>query len=279
MNYYKYLLVIHWFKKIIDNKINEEILLVIFDSPSQQKDILIKKFEENLKLDNKKYNYKLFDINKIDSVDDIKNMGEDSNIILLGHPLMKIDKIFDTDCKILFCLNSELLHYELKLNKKKQFIISEANLEKFTKTKKFDINQAELYINYIEKKDPIKILNEKKYIDIYNQIFFMFIQNKSFLFTNIEVLQSNKTTPFMIWKKQIEEDISVLLKHKKLTSRLAVALYKSSTLRFYDSNTKIGNFYFRKFRINAKTTQLPEIKPIQRVKAYHLKNILSKDST
>jgi hypothetical protein len=59
--------------------------------------------------------------------------------------------------------------------------------------------------------------------------------------------------------------------HKILTSRLAITIYKATTLKLTDTTTKIGTFYRKELGIRSKTIQLPNIKPIQRVKAYDLK--------
>lgn len=242
-----------------------------------KKSILINKFKNNLKLDRKTYNYKFFNINEIDSIDKIERTDNNTNIILLGNPFMEINKILDSNSKILLSIYSNLLECNLFQTKNRDLQLSEENIKtiiNFQNEPK--INEVERYENYIEKSDPLKIIDSRNYNVIYKSIFSVFLQLKTTIFRNMEILQSNRTIFYSFWMKQIEQDILILLKYKILTSRLAVSIYKTSTLKFFDSTTKIGLFYHDKFGIKAKTTQLPNVKPIEKVKAYNLELITKK---
>lgn len=271
MNYTNYLLFIHWFNNIINNKVNDEILLIVFDGPPQKRSTLIKKFKNSLKLDSKTYYYKVFDINEIDSIDKIEKTDDNTNILLLGNPFMEINQILNLNSKVLLSIYSNLLEWNFFQTKNRDLQLTEENIRTIINFKSEPkINETERYENYIEKRDPFKIINSNNYNTIYKSIFSVFLQLKTTIFREMEILQSNRTTFYSFWMKQIEQDIFILLNHKILTSRLAVAIYKTSTLKFFDSTTKIGLFYHDKLGIKAKTTQLPNIKPIEKVKAYNL---------
>jgi hypothetical protein len=137
-----------------------------------------------------------------------------------------------------------------------------------------EITTINRYQTYIEQRDPIEIIKTFNYNIIRDHIYTLFMVQKGnshiCLFSNIEILQSNKLTPVALWYKYIDQDIVILCSHKILTSRLAVALYKVTTLKFSDSNTKIGSYYSEKLKVKSVTVQLPDVKPIERVKAYKL---------
>lgn len=271
MNYTNCLLFTHWINNTITNKVNDEILLIIYDTSSVKRSTLINKLEKSLELDTKACNYMLFDINEIDSIDKIKRTNNSTNIILLGNPFIEISKILDSNNKILISIYSKLLECNFLQTKKRELSLSEENIRRIINLRdKPKINEFERYENYIEKRDPLKIINSNNYNIIYKSIFSIFSQFKTTIFRNIEVLQSNKTTYHPYWIEQIDQDIFILLEYKILTSRLAVAIYKTSTLKFFDSTTKIGLFYRNKLGVKAKTTQLPNVTSIKKVKAYNL---------
>ena len=88
---------------------------------------------------------------------------------------------------------------------------------------------------------------------------------------NIEILQSNKGEYIPYWKKDIEDDFILLYSEKILTARLAVAIYKSSTLEFNASNKKIGIYFNKNLGIKSKTIKLGKRKQPNTLKAYKLK--------
>lgn len=270
MNINNYLLVLHWLNNVIDNKLNDEILLIVLNSFYQGDENAIKKFEKIINLDINIYNYKIFDIKEIESINKIKKTEDNTNIILLGHPSMNINKILNSNTKVLLSVYSNLLECNLLKTKTKELRLSK---ETINIEDELEINEWERLEHYIEKKDPQKVIYSNNYNFIYKSIFSIFLKEiyNNFLtvFYPFSILQSNQTTFPTFWKDQIEEDILILKNYKILTSRLAVAIYRSCTLSFFDSNTKIGLFYYDKLRIKAKTTQLP-IQNRQKVKAYDL---------
>jgi len=270
MDYYNHLLVNHWLSNVIDNKINNDILLFILRRKRNLKTNKKKEFEKNFNLDTS--NYKLFDIDEIDSLYEIMNSDLNTNIILLGHDSMDIDKVVYTNCKILICPYYDFIDYNV--NKK---IVSNETIKNICDSaSKPEIDFLERCKYYIESRDPFKIINIDNPLVIYQNIFSLLLQKFEFgeiiIFSHLEILQSNKITPFTLWKRFIEQDIYILIRCKILTSRLAIAIYKATTLKLNDSNKRIGLFYYKQFKIKAKTVQLPTVKPIQRVKAYDLRN-------
>jgi hypothetical protein len=271
MNYYKHLLVNYWLSNIIKNKINNDILLFIFKRQGNLKINKKSDFKKDFNLDTS--NYKVFDIDEINSLYEIMNSDLNTNVILLGHELMNIDKVVYNDCKILICPYHDFIDYNV--NKK---IVSNETIKNICDSaSKPEIDFLERCEYYIESRDPFKIINIDNPLVIYQNIFSLLLQKCEFgeiiIFSHLEILQSNKITPFPLWKKFIEQDINILIKCKILTSRLAIAIYKATTLRLNDSNKRIGLFYYKQFEIKAKTVQLPTVKAIQRVKAYDLKKL------
>lgn len=264
MSLTNYILVLQWFKNVIENRVNNEILLIVFDLNYDEKSETMQKLEEKIKIDTKRYNYKSIDISKVESFNHMTN-----NTIVIGHPFMDVDKIFNLEHKILFTNYNNILENDLYLNRLDTLhTIDNFKLDKFE-----TFENEKYYDNYIEVANPMKIIFCNDYVIITKNIFSKFIQDSFIIFKNMDILQSNRVVPYIIWKKQIENDISTLLKYKILTSRLAIAIYKSCTLRLYDSNKKIGLYYYNKFGTKSRLTHIPKSNPPKKVKAYILNNI------
>ena len=65
--------------------------------------------------------------------------------------------------------------------------------------------------------------------------------------------------PDNLWKNIIKAEVYILRLYNILTSQLAVAIYRASTLQFSASTTKIGIFYRKNLGIKSKTIHLPNI--------------------
>ena len=100
---------------------------------------------------------------------------------------------------------------------------------------------------------------------------------------NLNILQSKRFIQCnYYWRLQIEKEIELLWQKKILTSRLAIAIYRATTLKFNDSNTCIGNFYNENLGIKSSSFHLTniivksDIKYVK-LKVYHLdKSLLFK---
>ncbi|MFY9074979.1 hypothetical protein OZZ08_08410 [Malaciobacter mytili] len=270
MNYTNYLLTLHWFKNTIDNKLNDEILLIILNLNHKERLEKIEKLEKDLGLDNKKHNYESFDISKVESFNDLKDIKK--NALVIAHDLIDINKISNLECNILLCFYNDILECNSLETKGKLKTLSKEDTEEVKDLKPEDCRDDDFYDSFIKKNNPLDIIfsNDDKIIS--KCISSRFIKNSFIIFKNINILQSNRVMHKTIWEEQIQEDIFTLLKYKILTARLAVAIYKSSTLRLNDSNKKIGLYYHNELGIKSKLIHIPKSKPSKKIKAYHLKD-------
>lgn len=257
MSFKNYYLVINWFLNIINNRLNKEILLI-----TEVDNILIKKLKEKYK----NYKLKVFNINEVTSVNNLKELEPNINILLIGNSFMNIQKIQNLDYKILYA--------EYKNIKTCNYLLGNSNLifniKKLISMEYYEIKfdkKINSYLFYIEKKDPIEIINSKNFNYIYNNTLYLFVRAKYRLFKNIEEIQSNRKCYHEIFERHVEKDINYFLQKEILTSRLAIAIYKSSTLDFLATNTKIGNFFSKKFGTKSKTHRSNK----ETFKAYNLK--------
>lgn len=246
-----------WINNVTKNKTNDEILLLVFREVSIRQKPLFKKLIKHF-VDLNMLNYKILDIEDVTNINDVEL---NSNVILLGHFNMDINKIKNSSKTILFHL------------------VFDTNLSFFTAKYLNSISSQEIgtmyrYLVFIEQRNPIEIIKTFDYSTIRGHLFYLFLMQSGSLniclFSDMKILQSNKTTPFNLWQDDLEQDLIILCKYKILTSRLAVALYRAVTLKFSDSNTKIGKYYNEKLKVKSTTVRLPKIQPQQVVKAYKI---------
>jgi len=179
---------------------------------------------------------------------------------------MSIDKIAYTDFKILLFFNPL------------------QNIFQFKKIQKLleidEIKYPYRYIKVINKKDPFEIINSSDYVHIsecLNHLFHPYIFNKYFnLFSSFEVLVSDRSS-YSFRRNSLqyifEMDIKLLMVEKKLTARLAIAIYKVCTLKFYDNNTTVGTFFRKKLGIKSKTYKTSKQYGSQILKVYDLEKL------
>lgn len=270
MNYTNYLLTLHWFKNTIDNKLNDEILLIILNLNHKERLEKIEKLEKDLGLDNKKHNYESFDISKVESFNELKDIKK--NALVIAHDLIDINKISNLECNILLCFYNDILECNSPETRGRAKMLSKEDIEEVKDLKHEDSKTDEFYDSFIKKNNPLDIIFSNDLNTISKCIFSKFIKNGFIIFNYFYILQSNRVIHETTWKKQIEKDISTLLKYKILTARLAVAIYKSSTLRLNDSNKKIGLYYHNELGIKSKLIHIPKSKPSKKIKAYNLKD-------
>ena len=254
------LLIISWINNILENNLNDEILLLICNHDDNKNDVE-KQLNEIEVLKSK--NYVIIDIQNLNSINEISRSHVGRNIIILSNFPMDIDKFIDCNFILLPCLFLSL-----------KFLL--LNIKKNQELEKPNIPIDDRYMYYLEKRDPIELIKKDDYSMIKNQIFAYFDKNLSStikldLFKrDIYEIEKYKHNSFMIYDL-LEYDIPLLTIRRILSSQLAIVLYKSTTLRFDDSDTKIGNYYRKEFGIKTKITHLPGSRPAKKVKAYHLK--------
>ena len=268
-------LILNCIEKEIKNEINDEILLLIFDRLESRKENIKKDFENSLQL-----NKNCFHIIDLDNLDNLDNLDKNSNIILFTNNLIDINKIANTDHKILF-------HIYLHQNTMERNLSNLLFNKKILKKEPPAINKFEECLYFIQKRNPIEVIVTLDYTVIRSHIFSMFIQkvpNKEFkILNNLNILQSKRFIHGnYYWRLQIEKEIELLCQKKILTSRLAIAIYRATTLKFNDSNTCIGNFYNENLGIKSSSFHLTniivksDIKYVK-LKVYHLdKSLLFK---
>lgn len=232
-----------WFDNLKQNKLNDEILCIFFNKKDiNNQNNCDKKINSILKNNNIDFNF--YQIIYEHNIDNISNMKMESNIILASHIDTDILKINDCHTKLICLSIYKLIIYfkYLHLTDSECIYIEKydpiAVLKDYFKIKEEELNQH--YNTYYH--------NDK----IYNVIFLKFNY-----FSNINCLKSDNLLASKFIMGELEYDINVLCYRNILTSKLAIALYKILTLRFNDSNTKIGTYYRKGLGISSKTTQLP----------------------
>lgn len=242
-------ILIKWLDNLKQNKLNDEILCIFLE---------IKKVDNSQNFISKRINIlkDTFTKNNIDScsyeIFDSQNFGNlskiksDLNNIFICNIGMDILKINDCNSKLICVLFNDLidnkqnfqLYFEyLFINKQDPLFFLKEYSIKIKKENNMTQNYSNAYYNY----NPI-----------YNMIFLAFKY-----YGNIKSLKSDNLLASKFFVKELEYDIDVLCYRNILTSKLAIALYKITTLKLNDSNTKIGTYYKKNLGITSKTTQLP----------------------
>ncbi|MAD42350.1 MAG: hypothetical protein CL623_08160 [Arcobacter sp.] len=250
-------LTIEWINNLVKNKINNSVLLLIIDH-NYKKEKLIDTIKKELEIIKAK-NYEFKELEDV-----ARDTEHIKNIIIIKEQGIDASNIESINCKILSCYYLDLFGYG--------FTKKESLSELFkVEIKKLDeLINIEKPLFYIQKRDPLDILsseNEKVMFEYINSIFWQSSSNKNYcVFNKYSILRYNDSI--------IRLDIMIFIKHKILTSRLAIIIYKVSTLNFRDSDTKIGLFYKKELKVKSKNMQLPKVKPPQIVKTYNLKGIV-----
>ncbi len=197
----------------------------------------------------------------MDEITLVNEIEDTSNIILIASPNIPIEKIVNLDREIIFCTftfevnnaMNNLVHFEHRHYHK---LLTPRFLS-------------------IKKRDPIEMidtLTPDKIKDYINNLFY-FLTRPSYI-------GSNKLEfSLFIYKKDIDRLYNK--KERLLTARLANLIYKISTLRFDDSNTKIGLYYYNTLGIHSKTVKLYHItigkKERRSTRVYDLNDISLQD--
>ena len=248
-----------WMENLYNGTINNEVLFLVFEylghDNKVDKNDFIKNFLDNL--DSK--NYQLFNIIDLDNVEEVQAYKKNKNIIIFGYPRMSIYKIANINLEILLVVNP--IQYSIKFNTIRELL----NIDSFHNT----------YIKRIKINDPLEIINTNNYSVILNYLEFLFyvrVSSKRLsLFLPFNVLKSDwsKENDFLL--ENLKNDIHLLRGENKLTSRLANAIYKVSTLKFNDNNTKIGTFFHKHLGVKSKAFKLKTRSYPSIVKVYDLK--------
>jgi hypothetical protein len=251
-----------WINDFKNNIINDNVLLLVFrDSNYGNKIINMKWVEEVLFKDMNNEYYQLSNMNELDNIDELQDYKGKKNLIVLGYMGMSIDKIANTNFKILLYFNP--VEYFVKF-------------KTFLNSLVFNyIKNPYAIVDVIEKKEPLDIIVYNSSVEInyfLSILFFPYIFNKNFLlFQSIDILKSNRRTYlYLDYLDTLKYDVDLLIQKRKLTARLAIAIYKISTLKFHENHTVIGTFFRKELDIKSKTFKLPyKIYP-QIVKIYDL---------
>lgn len=230
----------NWLDNLKDNKLNDEILCIFIKNKIENiSNKIVDIFTKN------DINFDLYQIFYSQDFEHISNIKSNSNIILICDIGMNIVKINNSDSKLI-CILFNNLTYNLQHNTPSLFE----------------------YI-YIDKEDPLSILklystknkndDVQSYRKDYYHIAYLYkiIFSKFNYYGNIKSLKSDNLLSSKFFENELEYDLNVLCYRNILTSKLAIALYKITTLKFNDSNTKIGTYYKKNLGITSKTTQLP----------------------
>ena len=244
----------YWLLNLKKNINNEEILLITFRNISLEKSFSL--FSELQDIITSLYIIKTEQIINLIDIEHINQIDDSKNIVLINMHSNNINKLENCSKKI--------LHIKFSLYNIRQ-LNSLLNIQNFKLLDKLQIEQNLNYVFYIEKRDPFIMMkqNSSSIINLINSF-------------NYQILKSNKIIPDRLWIDKITEEIHILRLHNILTSQLAVAIYRASTLHFNDSTTKIGIFYRKNLGVKSKTIHLPDIynrKSNIKIKGYNLKGM------
>ncbi len=246
---YSLTLLKNWLNNLQNNIINDEILFLVFHNCGPHK-INKEKFIEHFlsKIDSNSYH--IVDINEIQNIEELQDYKGKKSIIIIGRETTSIDKIAYTNFKIILYCNT-LLHY-----------FNSKTINKLIEINGIDNLYYCYHITVIKKTDPLKIIHSFNYTLISKTLeeLFSYTSFCSPFFSPLNILRSDRSKyyTFNILLDIFQEDIMLLIEEKKLTARLAIAIYKVCTLKFDDNNTTIGTFFHKKLGIKSKTYKTPK---------------------
>lgn len=253
-------LIVSWINNMVKNQINDEIVMLLCKT-NFDKDNLVKKL--NISVSVYPQNYEILDIRELTSINEIGRNYIRTNTIILTNSEMEADKFVDCNFILMFV----------------EFGIFEKILldrEKYESEEKPTISIENRYLHYIEKRDPLEFIRQCNAKSIRGQLHSFFktpvLWNTHCLLKRTIYNHSKYSYNVTFLYDLEDEDIPLLLGFQLLTSQLAILIYKSTTLKFYDTDTKIGNYYRKKLGMKSKATHIPNSKPVKKIKAYHLKN-------
>jgi len=254
-----YRLLHSWLNNVVNDTINDEILFLTLSNNLYVNPNIKEFIKKRLQLD--KGNYRIFMIEDIASINEIKDNG---NIIVLGHADMDVEKIYDPQHKILLCIYDFLASYI-------------ENMKIDSNVDKHPISIDERCIHYIEKNNPIDVIYTFNHAVISNHLLSKFYQesrSKIVSIFSVDTLQTKIQLSNILWyTESVKNDLLLLSTLKILTSELAVAIYRSTTMNFYASKTKIGRYYAKEFHIRSKSMHIPQSYRKREAKAYDLRQI------
>jgi len=245
--YDNYSLAIRWFRNLITNKINNEILLFHFTSTQS-----LISFKEKIKISHK-LNFQTIDLNKLNSTNNLDN----SRFLMLSMKPLQIN-FNNLNFSMIFISSKDFSRkFMHTINEKGNYTLSEENIKKAClNLDKNDPSISNLDFSncVLQKRDPISILKSH---GAYFIIHDLFIIIQLFNLREILLINSIANPNFASFDKQVNFDLDFMLKYKKLTSRLAIYLYKICTFNFSATDTKIGRYYANQLGRKSKLYHLP----------------------
>lgn len=222
-----------WLAKLKKNQVNSDALLLIFNIDSRNdQNIDIKLNEIKDRITEELTTQEIFHY-EILTIDNITSVKVDTNTILIGYKCMDGKLLQNINFQILFCYCRNYDRETIFPVDKKKIIWDKYTDESYST---------------IKKRDPVEVIFNYKAYQMKNYLYSYFIQ--ILLNKNITIFCQN------IFNQWLREDIIVLGEKKVLTARLAIIIYKVSTLNFNASDTKIGFYYKNAFGIKSKSMRL-----------------------
>ncbi len=209
----------NWIDRVRKKEINNELLLIIFDTKIPLRTIKNKIAKESNCLNC-----------QILLSDNMTNTNLKQNTIIIGHIDMDMSWIENIKYKILYC-NCRLFRVEENILERRDNVI---------------------YRNYTFESDWLYVLNK---INMINPIDAIKHYNKYKISCNVLLKMSflYKLKPMSSF---LETDFKIFKQEGILTARLANIIYRISTLNFKISDTKIGLFYKKQFGVASKSMRL-----------------------
>jgi hypothetical protein len=206
-----------WFDNVKENKINDEVLCIKGMVQSEVSELLKKELEN---------------FSKISYLTKVRSYHQKN---------------------IIYCTSDARIEYNKQLFDKRKFLfLSRINLLDMNKNISIiEITQKDRYLYYLEKVNTLDLVQNKIYLK-------NFLENRikqlNFIIARAskDLLLNGINYQFENYDKQYNSDIDILEEHHILPSRLAVLLYRVSTLNLQASTTEAGRFFHEELGTRSK---------------------------
>lgn len=223
----------NWFYKIKEGKTNEEILLLAGLTPSMTTEIRVFLTYISHKQS----------IERFYTIESLRNLplhenNFNQNLIMYCNRSLNFETLNNTNRKIICLELDTLINQHIEVDAKFDDLIQ--NCGNYSDAPY--INKEEDYLVYIKKRNPIDVIQQDS--KTIKNILSFFLHKRHLYF------KESSEIFFRGYKFNIKNDIEFLREEKILTSRLAIIIYKISTLSD-ESDTIIGSFYRKKLGISS----------------------------
>ena len=223
----------NWFNNINEGKTNDEILLLI----GLNNDTEINIRADLTSISEKQYTDKFFTIEPLRNLIGLENIYR-QNIILYSTNSLNFEILANTNRRIIcIVLDTDINPYITIDWRFNELIL---NSYKYKVRQKLDVYHD--YLFYIKKRNPIEVINQNT--ESIKNLLSFFLDKRHLSFKN------SSRIFFRGYHFDINKDIDYFDEKAILTSRLAIIIYKLSTLSDI-SDRIIGDYYTTKFGMSS----------------------------